>query len=282
MKRVVALIFTILFLTLICAPASSQNRENSRELVAQELHTALIETPHCPDNMVEIDGDYCPNIQQECLQAVDNKGQPLRDKNGHLAPPSEGIQGRCGEWKNPVVCVGKTVHKHYCIDRYEYPNVEGQVPQDWMSWYDAKKACEDNGKRMCTRSEWTFAAEGPNRHPYPYGDGFHRDKTICNIDNIVKVDVFKATSPTTETAVQLHNLLVPSGSKEKCVSDWGVYDMAGDIDEWVINESGHPYVSGLMGGHVFGVRNASRPMTDGHGPTFSWYETGVHCCQDAL
>ena len=118
-------------------------------------------------------------------------------------------------------------------------------------------------------------------HPYPYGDGYHRDKSICNFDNLVKVDVFKATNKNTPEAILLHSLLVPSGSKKDCVSDWGVYDLAGNIDEWVINETGRPYVSGLMGGHVFGVRNASRPMTDAHGPTFSWYESGGRCCEDA-
>ena len=118
-------------------------------------------------------------------------------------------------------------------------------------------------------------------HPYPYGDGFHRDKTMCNFDNPPNIDVFKATNRNTPQAKQLHELLVASGSMNECQSDWGVHDMSGNIDEWVINETGSPYVSGLMGGHVFGVRNASRPMTDAHGPNFSWYETGGRCCEDA-
>jgi len=90
----------------------------------------------------------------------------------------------------------------------------------------------------------------------------------------------KVSSVNSDVGQALHNMLVLSGSKEQCVSDWGVYDMPGNVDEWVVNESGKPFVSGLMGGHVFGVRNASRPMTDAHGPTFSWYETGTRCCSD--
>lgn len=229
---------------------------------------------NCPDDMVEIDGLYCPVEEQECLRWV--------DAAGNITEPPFNTSGRCGEWKNPVKCLIAAVHKHYCIDRYEFPNKKGAVPQDWMSWYDVKNACSAESKRLCTRSEWDFAAEGTNWHPYPYGDGFHRNKSICNFDNAAPgFDILKVADPKSEEAETLRGLLVPSGSKEECVSDWGVHDMAGNIDEWVVNERGTPYVSGLMGGHVFGVRNASRPMTDAHGPDFHWYETGGRCCKDS-
>lgn len=244
----------------------------------------------CSDDMVEIEGDYCPSVKQTCLYMVDNKG----NKTNEPIDPN----GRCGEWANNVKCNSKLVYKHYCIDKFELPNEEGTIPTDWMTWYDVKNACESEGKRMCTRSEWTFAAEGPNMHPYPYGDGFHRDRTICNFDRHIAEqpatikradgrlttptgdDVMNVTSVDSDVGQALHNMLVPSGSMKQCISDWGVHDMPGNIDEWVVNESGQPYISGLMGGHVFGVRNASRPMTDAHGPTFSWYETGGRCCAD--
>lgn len=251
--------------------------------VAEEM--LLSEVRACPNDMVEIKGNYYPVVAQRCLYMVDIKGQKTNE-----AP--DPYTGRCGEFANPVEPVSIYVHKHYCIDKYEFPNKEGGIPQDWMTWYDAKNACQSVGKRLCTRSEWTFAAEGPNRHPIPYGDGFHRDKTLCNFDNffsqidpkygkITGDEILKVSKPDSLVAQGLHSLLVSSGSKPQCVSDWGVHDMSGNIDEWVVNESGHPYVSGLMGGHVFGVRNASRPMTDAHGPDFGWYETGTRCCADA-
>lgn len=264
-------------------------------------------TSNCPSDMVEIDGDYCPVVQQRCLYMVDSHG-----KRTNEAPDPN---GRCGEWANPVKCVSNKIHKHYCIDKYELPNKEGVVPSDWLSWYDVKDACESEGKRMCTRSEWTFAAEGPNMHPYSYGDGFHRDRDYCNFDNHLAFmaptikrangkltaptgdDVMKVSNPNSDIGKALRSLLVPSGnmkpgndeqirqrrapSSDACKNDWGVYDMPGNVDEWVVNETGKPYVSGLMGGHVFGVRNASRPMTDAHGPNFKWYETGGRCCADA-
>lgn len=230
----------------------------------------------CPNGTVLVEGDYCTNVEQVCLKWVDVYGRQTE-------APGPGTTGRCGEWKYPAKCLGKKVHKRFCIDVYEYPNVKGEKPRSWMTWETMKVACEGQGKRLCTRNEWTFACEGPDMKPYPYGDGYHRDKKACNFDNVVPegVDVFKARAPGDEMTKRLDELLVPAGSMPACVSPFGVHDMVGNIDESVINETGHPYVSGLMSGHVFGVRNACRPMTEIHGPTFGWYETGGRCCAEA-
>lgn len=221
----------------------------------------------CPEDMVHIRGQFCPQVQQHCLHWRNN------------------VAGeRCEVWENPVKCISKTVSKDYCIDTYEYPNKKGELPRDWMNWYDAKYDCEVEGKRLCTDSEWTFSSEGPNMHPYGYGDGYHRDATICNFDNhaatvgLTGAQIMAVRDPNSETAIKLRSLLVPSGSKEQCVSDWGVHDLPGNIDEWVLNESARPYVSALKGGHTFGVRCASRPTTWAHGPSFKWYESGFRCC----
>ena len=242
------------------------------EEVASTITTAASSTP----NMREISGEYCPEVEQKCLQWVDALGAPTD-------APKPGLTGRCGEFKNPSTCLtpeGSRPHKRFLIDTYEYPNVAGQVPQSWMTWRDVKRACESQGKRLCTRSEWTMACEGPGMHPYPYGDGYHRDRTSCNTDNPVPkgVDVFKSKAPHDEMSTKLDAMLVPSGAKTACVSVWGVHDQVGNIDEQLINETGQPYKSGLMGGHVFGVRNACRPMTEAHNEDFGWYETGGRCC----
>lgn len=261
----------------------------------------------CPRGMVLIEGEYCPDVEEVCLQWVGADGTPSK-----AAIPTGGQTGRCGIWQSPTRCLSThTVHKRFCVDKYEYPNVEGQRPESWMTWYDVKNACEAQGKRLCEKVEWTFACEGPQMKPYPYGDGYHRDRTSCNTDNAVpedtskpinkatgrhpRVDVLKVKERTSVQGQILDEMLVPSGSMPTCVSDFGVYDMVGNVDEFIDNPNGHhwkppsenagkvdrgPFISGLVSGHVFGVRNACRPMTDGHNESFSWYETGGRCCSD--
>lgn len=237
--------------------------------------------PVCPSDMIEVNGDYCPNEEQVCIFNVDTDGNRL---------PGPGDIGKaCGEFKNPTRCLGNKVHMHFCMDKFEWPNKEGQIPQDWMTYFDAQKAVASVGKRICTHKEWVLAAEGPSMHPLPYGDGFHRAR-LCNFDNHNPgIDVFESKRPDDDASARLRALLVPSGSMPNCVSDFGVHDMSGNVDEWVINESSQDMClnktsgncrTGLMGGHIWHVRNASRPMTTAHGAGFGWYETGARACKD--
>jgi len=265
-----------------------------------------LERSMCPADMVEIDGTYCPNDQEVCLRWVDAQGNTVDPPKSLEKYPT----GRCGEFQYPTKCLtpeAKRPHKHYCVDKYEYPNVEGQRPQSWMTWYDVKHACEAQGKRLCTKEEWTFACEGPDMQPYPYAGhgehpGYSRDESACNIDNPFpedpekpinpqtgkryEISVFDSKRPHDRVTTILDNLLTPAGSKPECASPWGVYDMVGNIDEFINNTAipehspRAPFRSGLMSGHVFGVRNQCRAMTDGHYEYFGWYETGGRCCGD--
>ena len=190
-----------------------------------------------------------------------------------LDPDNKGVNGpvMCAAFA-PSTCVGKKVPKSFCIDRFEFPNAEGQKPILKTTWTEMKASCEFIGKRLCDRSEWTFACEGPEIHPYPYGDGYHRDDTACNIDRPYRDPFHGASQEELDQSV-------PSGSMPRCVSPFGVQDMTGNADEFIFNTALKPYKSGLQGGHwVKGARNRCRPMTDNHGPTFSMYQTGGRCC----
>ena len=280
-----------LFLVVLSACACRQEaRIPSPQKDSQEIASAVTVvssaaatevTSPCPENTVLVEGEYCPEVEQICLQWVDSHGKATKE-----AIPKPGQTGRCGTWKSPARCLSaKTEHKRFCVDKYEYPNIKGQKPISWISWEQMKTVCEGDGKRLCTRSEWTLACEGPEMHPYPYGDGYHRDKTACNIDNAMPKgikNILKVTKHDSPEGEMLDNLLVESGSMERCVSPYGAYDMVGNLDEPVVNPTGRPFKSGLMSGHVFGVRNACRPMTEAHNEWFAWYETGGRCCSEAL
>ncbi len=217
----------------------------------------------CPGDMVEVEGDYCPYVEQRCLRWIDAKSAM-----------------RCAEFAPSAPCRMKTTKKKFCVDRYEWPNKAGAIPAFMASWREAKVACGAVGKRLCTDSEWTLACEGPKHLPYPYG--LKRSSDACNIDKPYGFpDPAKVYDPKTQDA-ELARLdqREPSGSRAACTSPYGAHDMAGNVDEWVVNETGEPFKSGLKGGYWGPVKNRCRPMTIAHEETFRYYQIGFRCCAD--
>ncbi|HSQ64438.1 MAG TPA: SUMF1/EgtB/PvdO family nonheme iron enzyme [Polyangiaceae bacterium] len=217
----------------------------------------------CPNGMVEVQGDYCPSVEQKCLRWLDPD-----------------TMMRCAEFAPTGDCGMRTSHKHFCIDRYEYPNSPGTKPAVMVSWNQAREACSIQGKRLCGEQEWTLACEGSERLPYPYG--YARSPDACNIDRPhPEPDERKLADPRTRDAeVARLDQRDPSGAHDACVSPFGVYDMTGNVDEWVVNPSGRPYKSGLKGGYWGPVRDRCRPMTIAHDENFAFYQIGFRCCAD--
>lgn len=234
----------------------------------------------CPDDMVEIEGGYCPTVKETCLKCLD------AGKSG--PPPWKSLCRRCEQYA-PSVCQGARVLKHFCIDTYEFPNKLAEKPEVNLSWITADTQCVALGKRLCTESEWTFACEGESMQPYPYGDGFNRNDGACNAGK-QWLDPF-AYLGKTKQVVGLKPILevdqrAISGSFGDCTSPFGVHDMVANVDEWVRNEwvrSSSRHVSLLKGGHwVKGARNRCRGFTSQHGPKEAFYVTGARCCADSL
>ncbi|MBD3344180.1 MAG: SUMF1/EgtB/PvdO family nonheme iron enzyme [Chitinivibrionales bacterium] len=136
-----------------------------------------------------------------------------------------------------------------CIDKYEYPNREGALPKGNVSYDQAQKLCEDQGKRLCTVREWKWACTGLDGYTYPYG--WNRNDDNCNT---------KGIKPLKE-----------AGSMRKCVSKFGVYDMVGNIFEWVTDENDEPM---LMGGPLSKCTTVSPGVGGGAKP-----QTGFRCCK---
>ena len=251
--RASALSFTAVVLLAAAVPAKPSRRPRAKP------------TP-CPAGMVEVDGEYCPSVEQTCLAWI---------------PPTEkGAPPRCAEFEPTPPCAGPAAKRHFCIDKFEFPNEAGKRPVVMKSWQEASDACRARGKRLCGDTEWTVACEGPSRLPYPYGH--KRDASACNIDRAHgEVDEKALANPATRGA-EVARLWQDeaSGARPACVSGYGVFDLTGNVDEWVVNEGGKPFRSGLKGGYWGRVRDACRPMTTAHGETFPFYQTGFRCCAD--
>jgi hypothetical protein len=222
--------------------------------------------PACPDDMVLVDGELCPAVDYACLRPVD---------------PSNPY--RCAEYARRGRCRAPVQHRRYCVDRHEWPNRVGENPMVYVSWFKAKELCASAGKRLCRRTEWMMACEGPKRLPYPWG--YERQPSPCNVDRAsVDFDVYAMIDPTSREE-ELARLWQadPIGSHPGCVSSWGAFDMSGNVDEWTDDQLDNPgtaHVSTLNGGYWGPVRDTCRLTTTSHGPTFEFYQVGFRCCAD--
>jgi hypothetical protein len=175
-----------------------------------------------------------------------------------------------------------TQYMHFCIDRYEYPNQRGAYPWIMVSWTESSALCTREAKRLCTEAEWTFACEGEEAIPYPYG--YERDATACVSDRPSRAVDAQELSPrgSSGALAELDRLWQgeASGSRPRCKSPFGVYDMVGNVDEWTTSVVRGERPSILKGGYWGRVRDRCRPSTRAHGEDFIFYQQGFRCCAD--
>jgi len=188
-----------------------------------------------------------------------------------------------GERWRSFIAPFATTPMAFCIDRYEYPNAKGQFPWILVSWREASQICSAAGKRLCAESEWTFACEGEEAWPYPYG--YTRSPEVCVIDRPWQAYDDRAFwDRSSRTAMlELDRLWQgeASGSRSACRSPFGVYDMTGNVDEWTQSVSTQGHRSILKGGYWAQVRSRCRPSTRVHDEDFAFYQQGFRCCADA-
>ena len=223
------------------------------------------DAPACPDGMLLVEGDYCPEVEQPCLEWMDSKTSRYR----HF---------RCARYGASVCKSKERVHMRYCIDETERAEPDttpdssspSRLPRHFMSWTTSKKTCEEDGARLCRESEWVFACEGEEMRPYPYG--WERDSTACNADlseNIGKPG-------------HLVDHRSPVGSHDRCTSPFGVKDLSGNVEEWVRADGNGKmgWKEVLKGSWWIPSRHACRQFQIGHNDVYSGAETGTRCCKD--
>jgi formylglycine-generating enzyme len=233
--------------------------------------------PACPADMAHVQTSFCPDVDRRCNDMEHDEFNHLDICHGF-----DSVQ-RCRTAERPM---------DFCIDRYEYPNVEGAHPVWMLDWYQAQATCESKGKRLCWASEWTAACEGPDHTPFPYG--WDRDHDACNVDNFFigpkrpgprgQFFFYSKDHAVAERELFRLDQSVPSGSMLACTSGFGVFDMTGNFDEWVTSDRPPRERSkwaGLKGGGWGHVRSQCRPMTTSHEPEFRYYFVSFRCCADA-
>ncbi len=252
-----------------CSKAIASESIGAATLQTGQVQAKVVPTPApkpledtaCPAGMVLAEGEYCPDVEQKCLEWLD----PPESRYAHF---------RCKEYEKPAKCKSPRVHTRYCIDKTERTEESSSLPRHFMSWTSSKALCESVGARLCRESEWVFACEGEEMRPYPYG--WERDSSACN------VDIMKGIGK----PGQLVDHRAPAASFAKCASPFGVQDMAGNVEEWVQADgpglgSKMGWKEVLKGSWWIPSRHACRQFQVGHNDVYNGAETGTRCCKDA-
>jgi formylglycine-generating enzyme len=160
----------------------------------------------------------------------------------------------------------------------------GQVPQSYLSLVLARRACENAGKRLCTQDEWTLACKGKSGLKFPYGGAYRQG--VCNVYRFIHpAAVLHGSASLGHRDPRLNlvyegesPLLKVTGDSPACASRWDddrVYDMVGNVDEWV--EDGM-----FLGGfYARSTTNGCEAKVTNHAPVYYDYSTGARCCRDA-
>lgn len=228
----------------------------------------------CPDDMQEVTGSYCLDVEQLCLEYVTPEGEEDKDRCARYA------ESKC-------LPTAPRRRMSFCMDRWEYPNREGELPMTLVDWGTAAALCQKQNKRLCSEAEFNLACEGEQMQPY--ATGFERAAHKCNIDQpfskrprvILQPDAeCQATPKCARERARLdkrHRI----GEDRACVSPFGIYDLNGNVNEWVALPGNQPpHRAALKSGWWGPVRNRCRAIAASHKESYIGYEVGFRCCSD--
>ena len=238
--------------------------------------------PSCPEAMAQV-GRFCVDRYEAHLATLTAEGEA--QVFSHTQRPRPGA-------------------------RYEARSAPGVFPQAYINRNEAKAACKNAGKRLCSMVEWRRACQGSRWMTYPYGS--RRQEGSCNTGKPHLLQQRFGSDPRLWkydehfNSPQLNEepgFLAKAGAYETCTGDTGLYDMVGNLHEWVsdtvddalierlaeedVSRHKQPWREGngvFMGG-FFSTTGELGPgckyVTVAHEPAYHDYSTGFRCCAPA-
>ena len=211
----------------------------------------------CPVDMVLV-GAACVDVAEGALEVRDDAG-------GWLAgSPYEVVDG---QEVRAVVALGS-------------------VPQAYISGEEAAVACEASGKRLCTSDEWLLACQGTEGRTFPYGDT--HDPEACNdsyegghpvVDYFgTSEGIWDAEHMNDPGINQQDGTVAVGGAHTDCVTPEGVFDLHGNLHEWVADADGVFRGGFYADAEINGTGCSYR--TSAHTASYHDYSTGFRCCAD--
>jgi hypothetical protein len=241
--------------------------------------------------MVDVAGSFCIDRYESHLVDV-GSGEPL---SPFYPPDSELARKLQTHWSRQQSTttsrLGRELEIPELPESQRSSSVEpmavskgSTIPSGYLDGIEAERACRNAGKRLCSSEEWVTACRGEKNRQYPYGDKYVHG--ACN--------VFREAHP----AALLHGnaseghldprlnlvqsgagaLLRPTGGTPTCRSEWGndaIYDMVGNLDEWVDDENG-----AFCGGfYARATKLGCDARITSHPRPYEDYSLGLRCCR---
>jgi hypothetical protein len=214
----------------------------------------------CPPDMASIDDRFCVDRYEASLLEV------LPDGSEHPFSPYESVKGHV------VRAVSEA----------------GVYPQGYISEVQAIQACSLSGKRLCQAKEWRQACMGPEKKRYGYADKSAPGK--CNDhgrspmaalyahESLASSDKWGWDRMNRPELNQFEGTLAHTGEHDECTNGYGVYDMVGNLHEWVDDPNGT-----FQGGYYQDTTlngEGCNYTTVAHEARYHDYSTGFRCCSD--
>ncbi|MGA2447735.1 MAG: SUMF1/EgtB/PvdO family nonheme iron enzyme [Polyangiaceae bacterium] len=218
----------------------------------------------CLDGMAEIEGQFCVDRYEGSLVEI-------------LA---DGTEQPWPYYRSPTTdVVTKAV------------SVPGVYPQGYISGVQASAACEASGKRLCSPREWKSACMGPRKTTFPYGS--ERQTGRCNDNGRSSLRFYNPQlddkpehrwmwgaggNMNDPRLNQMPGTLTRTGERAECTNEYGVFDMVGNLHEWVDDPDGTFQGGYYLDTHVNG--DGCNYRTTAHPSSHHDYSTGFRCCAD--
>jgi sulfatase modifying factor 1 len=220
----------------------------------------------CPPDMASIDDKFCVDKYEASLVELMSDGS---ERAWPYHQPVEGLSHGA----------------------FRAVSEKGVYPQGYISEKQAVEACGRSGKRLCKSAEWKTACKGPDADGGPKKFGYANERTpgTCNDNGKSPVGTFFPAAVAEgkawtwdkmndERLNQMAGGLAETGSHEGCTNGYGVYDMVGNLHEWVLDSAGT-----FQGGYYLDVTqngDGCGYRTDAHEAWYHDYSTGFRCCAD--
>ena len=246
----------------------------------------------CPPEMVFVGARFC--IDRFEANLVDSKSG--RALSPHYPPSKHYSTSLFERWSRKAPKSGRELGRNLAVPPPPTFQLEqdfsprarsvlGAVPAAYLNRPLASDACTNAGKRLCRRDEWTQACRGESNTKFPYGNKYQAG--LCNVHRqshparLVHGDAsMHHLDPRLGlTADDDGPLLQNTGTSSQCASRWGndaVYDMVGNVDEW-IDDPGGAFLGGFFSR---GTKEGCDASIDVHSPGYLDYSLGVRCCSD--